>query len=91
MAAHYVQTRGHTDMKDLISAYLSTIIMNNLSEIHRIVQNPKKHSFCLKTLLQMIMFIRQHSHMSAIDEKVLEGIFRNASRMVLVDPVAAAA
>jgi hypothetical protein len=63
------------------SLRLTMIITNNLSEIHRIVGNTKKHTMCLQHLLCAIMYMVDSSvdNDDILNSNELDGFFCNVS------------
>jgi len=76
----------------LTSLRLTTIISNNLGEIHRLAGNPMEHQMCLEHLLGVIMYIvHDRIVFDVLDRIEFDGILRNVSSTVVEDICATAA
>eukprot|EP00934_Nitzschia_sp_Nitz4_P007509 Nitzschia sp. Nitz4//scaffold83_size84149//4940//5680//NITZ4_005161-RA/size84149-processed-gene-0.49-mRNA-1//-1//CDS//3329558908//7499//frame0 len=74
---------------DFASPRATLIIANNVGEIHRVVQNHKKHAMCMHILLSTMMFMIDCQIPAASVE--MEGYFRNTSQLILHNNCAGAA
>ena len=75
-----------------MSSLRFTIIMaNNLSQIHRVVENHSKYQMCLEHLLSTLMYLVDCRVVVAEQLAQMDGFFENASQLILKDRCAGAA
>ena len=81
--------------QNFVNLRLMMLVTNNISQIHKLAGNDKKHIQCLEHILNAIMFMsynngsRSKTDVLQADEK--EGIFENLSPILMSDVYAAAA
>merc|ERR1712146_639104 len=64
---------------------LSMIVLNNLSEIHRVVGNPSKYRLCMDRLLSSILYVTDRGLVDTLfdDPNDFEGFAKNVTPIVL--------
>ena len=77
--------------QNLVNLRLTMLVMNNLSEIHRIAGNSTKHELCLQHLLSSMMYMSHHCNVVVLSPKEIDGFYHNVSPIMMTQVCAAVA